>query len=157
MPNSSTIYNSDECLAGGLQNADQAALGILYERYSLILFRVLKKMTGDTNTAEEILKACFIHIWRSKETYRPSEERLLIWIFRTAIDTANSILEKNQNNSTYVGNRNSTYKDWKTPALIMELIVSGHISQEEAAEKMDIPVSELRQLLRKEIDQLRGT
>jgi len=156
MPSPSIIYNSDECLAEALQNANQAALGILYERYSPILFRVLQKMTADTTIAEELLKACFIHIWQSKQTYKPSEERLLIWIFRTAIDTANNILEKNQTNITYVGNRNSTYKDWKTPALIMELIISGHISQEEAAEKMKMSVSELRQLLRKEINQLRG-
>jgi DNA-directed RNA polymerase specialized sigma24 family protein len=154
MTDYSTIYKTDECFAGAFQNSDQVALGALYEKYSPILFRVLQKMTANTTIAEEILKACFIHIWRTKQTYKPSEERLVVWVFRTAIDTANNLLE-NQTNSTYVGNQNSSYKDWKTPTLIMELIISGHITQEEAAEKMQIPVSELRQLLRKEINQLR--
>jgi Sigma-70 region 2 len=156
MANHSAIYNSDESLATALQNANQAALGVLYDRYSFTLFRVLQKMTPDTAAAEEALKACFINIWQSKQAYRPSEERLFIWIFRIAISTTNAILEKNQTNTKYVGRSNSIYKDWKMPTLIMELIIFGHISEEEAAEKMKIPVSELRQLLRKEINQLRG-
>jgi len=156
MSNSTIIYNSDEGLAIALQNADQAALGILYDRYSPILFRAVQKMTTDTAVAEEILKACFIHIWQNKQTYRPSEERLLIWIFRTAMDTANAILKKNQMSAISVSRDDLTDTDWKTPNLIMELIIFGHISQEEAAEKMEIPISELRQLLRKEINQLRG-
>jgi len=156
MPDSTIIYNSDESLASALQNADQAALGILYDRYSPILFRVLQKMTANTAVAEEALKVCFILIWQNKHTYKPKEERLFLWMFRTAVDTANLILEKNQIDAAYVGNDKSNCKDWKNAKLIMELIIFGHISQEEAAGTMEIPVGELRQLLRKEINQLRG-
>jgi hypothetical protein len=152
MPNNTRIYHSDESLAIALKSADQAALGILYDKYSPILFRLLQKMTADIIAAEEVLKACFIHIWHTKDTYNPSEERLFMWVFRTAMNTADAVLQKS---TSAADADNCICAAWEKPDLVTELIISGHVTQEEAAQKMGITISELRQLLRKEINQSR--
>jgi|GEM_PF-1715906 DNA-directed RNA polymerase specialized sigma24 family protein len=162
MANSTALFDSDESLADALLNSNEEALNVIYDRYSPILFHALKNVMEDTHLAEEALHLCFISIWQNKHTYNPSNERLFLWLFQMAMNIAVNILEKKsgnkpiQTNSTYVNSYTSTNKDWGNATLIMELLLFGYISEEEAAKKMEITIVELRQMLRKEVKQLRG-
>lgn len=156
-----SIYDSDEILAGVLHEANQEALNILYDRYSPALLGVLQKMTGDNNTAEEALQLCFVNIWQNKNLYNSSQELLFTWMFKIARDSAHTVAEKkgkikNHGSQLYVSDDNLRDEKIKNTSLITELIIFGNISQEETAEKMGISIAELRLILRKEVNKLRG-
>ena len=78
------------------------------------------------------------------------------------MNTSANILKKKsgykaiQSNGSYVNTYTSRNKDGRNAMLIMDLLLFGIISEEEAAKKMEITIAELRQMLRKEIKQLRG-
>jgi DNA-directed RNA polymerase specialized sigma24 family protein len=162
MPTTLTVYDSDERLATALQEANREALSILYDRYAATLFGVLQKITGNMEMAEEALQVCFTEIWQKKDIYNSSLERLFAWMFRMARDAANKVIvEKseasaNQEPEFVVNSNKQRMEQMKNSALITELIIFGNFSQEEAAEKMGVSITELRIMLRKEINKLRG-
>lgn len=157
-----TIYDSDESLADELQQANKEALNILYDRYAAALFGVLQKITGNTDIAEEAFQVCFLNIWQNKNSYNSSKEKLPAWMFRLAREAAEQAIHKrnvlpaNQSADLLVSVDNSPYNCMENVTLIIELLISGGISQKKAAEKMGVTILELRQMVRKEINKLRG-
>jgi Sigma-70 region 2 len=160
-PNTPTISDSDEALAEALQDANRDALSILYDRYAPVLYGVFQKITGDNAIAEDALQLCFINIWKLKNGYNSSEETVFTWVFKIAKDAADAVIRKkgileNQTDSLFVNHDTLKYKEVKNSTIITELIIFGGISQEEAAEKLGVSIMELRQIIRKEINKLRG-
>jgi len=155
-----SIDDSDERLAIALQNSSQEALNILYDRYASVLLGMLQKIIGDGDLAEEALQTSFLTIWRNKDFYNSSSERLFTWILKIARESAKQLIDekggniKNQRAPLYVNDSNR--ENMEVPPSIIEMILFGNISQEEAAEKMGISINELRLILRKEINKLRG-
>jgi DNA-directed RNA polymerase specialized sigma24 family protein len=155
-----SIDDSDERLAEALQNSNQEALNVLYDRYAGVLLGLLQKITNNKNMAEEALQNCFVSVWRNRDFYSSSSERLFTWILKIARETAGQMIEgkglgsENQKSSLYVdGNENE--KQGQAPS-IMEMILFGNITQEEAALKLGVSKVDLRLMLRKEINKLRG-
>ncbi len=155
-----SIDDSDERLAEALQNSSQEALNVLYDRYAAVLLGVLQKITNSKDIAEEALQNCFVSIWRNRDFYSSSSERLFTWILKIARETAKQMLEgkdkdaENQKYSLYVdGNENGKPKQVSS---VMEMILFGNISQEDAALKLGVSITDLRLMLRKEINKLRG-
>jgi len=159
MSNINTRYTSDESLAHGLKHAQQEALSALYDKYSALLFRVFQKMINDTADAEHALEMCFVTIWRNRNAYNLSKEKLFVWVFQIAINTANTVLQKksdteqNQIGKDSVSNRNY---DWANANSLIEPILFGYISPQEVTEKTGIPICDLRKMLRKELNYPRG-
>jgi len=136
-------------------------LNILYDRYSSAILGVLQKITGDNDMAEEAMQVCFINIWQNKSIYNSSKERLFTWMFKIAKEAANAAMQektdkKNQGNTLYVSGANQGNGKVNNIASITEMIIFGNITQEEAAGKMGVSIAELRQMVRKEINKLRG-
>ena len=48
---------------------DSKALEALYNRYSPLLYTLIKKITGDEKTAEEVLADVFVIIWRKSNLF----------------------------------------------------------------------------------------
>ncbi len=66
------------------RTGDAAAIGSLYERYHLPVFRYLYYRTGDLQTAEDLTSEVFIRMIRSLPGYRPQEVPFLGWLFQIA-------------------------------------------------------------------------
>ncbi len=160
MSNPPIINDSDENLASALQKGSMEALGMLYDKYSPVLFGVLKKITSNDDLAEEALQECFIHIWRNKHLFNLSKESLFARMLNIAKREGSKACEKepgiipNQKHKLYVNDIN--HDQWENREVILELIIIGGFSQKEAAEKIGLSVNEFRKMMRKEINQLRG-
>jgi len=150
--------NTDELLVAALKLGSQEAMAMLYDKYACALLGVLCKMTGNKDVSEETLQHCFMKIWQEKDQYNPAKERLFTWMLKITREVAKSIPvqetkdTKNQNKANYVGSDNTKTKDSE---LIMGLMMVGHISEQEAALKTGAPLHQVRNMLRKEINQLR--
>ncbi|MDJ0702990.1 MAG: sigma-70 family RNA polymerase sigma factor, partial [Leptolyngbyaceae cyanobacterium MO_188.B28] len=67
---------TDTELFQALQKGQTSALGILYERYSELVYTIALKMLGDPQDAEDLTQEIFLRLWRRSE-YRPSRGSLV--------------------------------------------------------------------------------
>ena len=159
MSSSPTINDSEEKLVAAIKKGSIEAFGMLYDKYAPALFGILTRIIEDDELAETALQKCFIQIWHSKNLYNPSCERLFTWMLKIARTIGIKAREEkygsvpNQKGKLYVNDIN--HDKLNNNNVILELITIG-VSEKEAAEKMGVSNNELRQMLRKEINQLRG-
>lgn len=69
-------------------DADTAALEELYDRYSQILYTLIKKIVEDQTIAEELLKDVFLIVWKKGERFDQSTNNLYTWLVRLAYNKA---------------------------------------------------------------------
>jgi RNA polymerase sigma-70 factor, ECF subfamily len=81
------VQPSDRQLVDKVQSGDLDALGVLYERHKLCLYRTALAITNDSSAAEDILQDCFLRLHR----YARNMDRSLPlqpWLYRVAINLA---------------------------------------------------------------------
>jgi RNA polymerase sigma-70 factor (ECF subfamily) len=84
-----TVTPSDQQLMTQLKEGDLEALGALYERHWMPVFRTLLAVTRDPAAAEDILQDCFLRLHRFSgrfDTRRPFRP----WLYRMAVNLAYS-------------------------------------------------------------------
>jgi hypothetical protein len=147
---------ADEQVMVALKRGDKQALCLLYDKYAPALLGIIQKGVEDRHLAEETLQVCFIKIWQHKNHYNSTDERPFTCLLKITREVINKAVEKklketpNQKKELSVSELNRGTKT------IMELVLTGGISEKQAAEKAGVSVIELREMIRKEINQLRG-
>ena len=66
-----------------VRDGDLAKLGQLFERYHVVLFDFLGRMTGDWTAAEDLVQDIFVRILKYRTTYQ-DDGRFETWLFRIA-------------------------------------------------------------------------
>ncbi|MGO8732941.1 MAG: sigma factor [Terriglobia bacterium] len=61
-------------------SGDEAALGILYDRYGGLVYSVSKHILGDSGAAEEVLQDIFHQIWRTAASFDSARGSLSSWL-----------------------------------------------------------------------------
>jgi RNA polymerase sigma-70 factor (ECF subfamily) len=70
------------------QQGDEAAIGELYEQYSVRIFRYLYYRLGNQQAAEDLTSEVFIRLMRSLPSYRPPNGSIQAWLFQVARNLA---------------------------------------------------------------------
>ena len=78
----------EEDLIARLQQQDQAAMTILYDKYSAALYGVILRIVKKEEVAEDVMQECFIKIWSSFHQYNNEKGKLFTWILNIARNTA---------------------------------------------------------------------
>jgi RNA polymerase sigma-70 factor (ECF subfamily) len=77
---------------------DERALGDLYDRYGRLTYAVALRITGDRQTAEEVVQDVFQNIWQTAATYRATVGSASAWVMgitrHRAIDATRSRRER---------------------------------------------------------------
>lgn len=76
-------------------NYDSKALETLYDRYSSILYTVIKKIVGKKELAEEVLIDVFAIIWRRIELYEQHKNNPYTWLIGLARNKAVDVVRRN--------------------------------------------------------------
>lgn len=71
-----------------IQKFDSRALAELYDRYSPLLYTLIKKIAPDEITAESILVEVFAIIWRKSDQFNPKSENPYVWLVSIARNRA---------------------------------------------------------------------
>ena len=66
-----------------VRDGDLAKLGLLFERYHVVLFDFLSRMTGDRTASEDIVQDIFVRILKYRARYRDGGS-FESWVFRIA-------------------------------------------------------------------------
>ena len=76
----SRFQESDRTLIQQIGAGDQKAFGILYERYTTLVFSLAVKIADSHETAEDITLDVFTQIWKNAKKYHPEKGSVKGWI-----------------------------------------------------------------------------
>lgn len=90
----------DEDLLALVARRHEPALGALYDRYGRVVFAIGLRITGDRQTAEEVVQDVFQSVWQSAGAFQASAGSFTAWLFgisrHRAIDTTRSKRERSR-------------------------------------------------------------
>ncbi len=91
---------------------DSKALEELYNRYSPILYSLIKKIVGDKTKAEEVLADVFILVWKKKNSSNISDANVYTWLITLARNKAVDIKRRDENSEDGMPEYNDDYEDY---------------------------------------------
>lgn len=169
-------YTETELIAL-LKKQDKAAFSYLYDNYSGALYGiVLKVLNREEEIAQDVLQEAFVKIWRKVDTYDSSKGSIFTWMLNiarnTAIDKLRSIkrtsiqsLDDNvgivdkQHNHTMredrIGVKDVVEKLKPEHKTIIDLAYFEGYTQEEIAERLNMPLGTVKTRLRAALIELR--
>jgi RNA polymerase sigma factor (sigma-70 family) len=81
---------TDEELVESVAQADEDALGELYDRFGKVAYGLAYRILQDASLAEDAVQEAFLQIWRGAGSYRPERAKastwLLTFVHRRAVD-----------------------------------------------------------------------
>ena len=78
----------------GFLAGDKEALKILYSETAEMLYRVVFRMTGSREDAEDILHDVYIKAYEKRRSYRPELSSLRTWLYRIAVNHTLNVLKR---------------------------------------------------------------
>ncbi len=88
------IESSDIELIQRISNRDSKALEILYDKYSPILFTLVKRILGDKTKTEEVLADIFVIIWQKSSLFNLNSGNLYTWLINLSRNKALDSLQR---------------------------------------------------------------
>lgn len=85
---------NDEALMSAIRSGDGSAMGVLYDRYSGVVYSVALRVLGDTGAAEDILQDIFIQVWRKPALFDSQRGSIGPWLAVIARNRAIDALRK---------------------------------------------------------------
>jgi RNA polymerase sigma factor (sigma-70 family) len=76
---------SDEELMAAYVAGDGAAFRALFERYAVVLYRMVRRRLGNDEDARDIVQQTLLHMHRARRDFR-SDSRLRPWLFTIAMN-----------------------------------------------------------------------
>lgn len=112
---------SDSELMLKVAGYDSKALEQLYDRYSPILYTLIKRIVDDKEVAEEVLSDVFVIVWKKIDQFDFKTNNVYTWLItiarNKAIDTLNRSLQKEG-----IENYNDKYEEEKILPKLSNLI-----------------------------------
>lgn len=97
------LVPADGELITRLQHSDLDALGVLFERYRIRVYRTALAIVRDPAVAEDILQDCFLKVYANAhriDTARP----LAPWLYRVTVNLSYTWLSRGKNRRTSLDN-----------------------------------------------------
>jgi RNA polymerase sigma-70 factor, ECF subfamily len=90
----------DEELLALVVRRYEPALGALYDRYNRMVYAVALRITGDRQTAEEVVQDVFQNVWQTAASFQPGMGLFVSWLMgvtrHRAIDAIRSKRERSR-------------------------------------------------------------
>lgn len=168
-------------LVSALKNGDEAAFGELYDRYSGALLGVIVSITGDGESARDVLQEAFVKVWKNIHRYDETKGRLFTWLLNIARNTAIDYLRNSETriskgklssdrktesamesklgvaymNIDIIGLREVVGRLTEEQRIVLERAYFGGLTREDIAEELSLPVGTVKTRLRAALLHLR--
>lgn len=121
---------SDQELIKLINKFDSRALEEIYERYSALLFSLVKKIVKDEDAAENILIEIFSILWRKSEKFDSEKGSAFTWLVSLSRNRAVDFIKRSR--SDELSDYDNTYEDYFIIPLLSEEIDSLDIETAES-------------------------
>lgn len=78
-------------------NRDSKALESLYDKYSPIMYTLVKKILNDKSSAEEVIADVFVIIWQKSSMFDINSNNLYLWLINLARNKALDFKDRQNN------------------------------------------------------------
>ena len=85
-----TALPSDGALVSALGHGDESAMGLLYDRYSPVVYSVALRVLSDESMAEDVLQEVFMQLWRNPAAFDTTRGGVGAWL---AVITRNRAID----------------------------------------------------------------
>lgn len=164
-----------------LQIGDASSFAKLYDAYAGALYNIISKITLDNQLSEDVLQDAFVKIWEKRSTYSPEKGRIFTWMLNIARNTAiDAIRNKHVKVSSKIqnlednvhkvneGNKSTIATDTigmndmisnlnPEQQKVIHLAYFEGYTQEEVADKLNIPIGTVKTRTRAALQLLRKT
>ena len=86
----------DEALMRMISNAQELALGELYDRYSRLVYSVAYNALRSDSLAEEVTQEVFIRVWEKAHTYQAEQGKLATWLASIARNRSIDLIRRSK-------------------------------------------------------------
>lgn len=173
------IDNGD-VLIQSLKKKDQKAFEELYDRYSGALLGVIVSITGNGESARDVLQESFVKVWKNIHKYDHTKGRLFTWLLNIARNTAIDHLRNSETkiakgklmsdktdiiienkmgsvtlNTDIIGIREVVNKLTDDQRIVIEKAYFEGLTREEISEELNLPVGTVKTRLRSALIRLR--
>lgn len=168
----------EDLLIQYLQAQDKRAMTFLYDAYSPALYGVILRIVRSPVVAEDILQDCFIKIWITFDSYDRSRGKLFTWLINIArhaaidklrsrshlkglktysfeLDSRAGAMITQDFHPEHIGVRAFTDKLSGKHKTIIDLMYFEGFSQQEIADKLNLPLGTVKTFSRRAIQLLR--
>jgi RNA polymerase sigma factor (sigma-70 family) len=87
---------SDEQVLEAVGRGDDDALGVLYDRFGTLAFRLAFRILRDRALAEDAVQEAFLAVWRSADAYKRERAKPSTWILTVVHRRAVDIVRREQ-------------------------------------------------------------
>jgi RNA polymerase sigma factor (sigma-70 family) len=171
-----TIKYSEEELVAALKSNQKAAFEYLYENYSGALYGLIYKVLKDEDKAADVMQEVFLKIWKKIGDYDPTKGSLYTWMLNIARNTSIDLYRKEKNifnvdidgETRAIDNliqenpdintmdlRNIVEKLTPDRKILLDLVYLQGYTQQEAAEKLAIPLGTAKSRIRTALEDLK--
>lgn len=118
-----TAYNTipDTEIMLKVAESDSQALEELYDRYSPLLYTLIKKIVDDKNIAEEVLTDVFVIIWRKISKFNFENDSVYTWLVTLTRNKAVDRLRRDQSDEELPEYNDEYEDDFILPQLSEEI------------------------------------
>lgn len=92
-----------------ISNRDSKALEALYDRYSPVLYTLVKKIVNDKSKTEEVITEIFVNIWQKSSKFDVNSDNLYSWLINFARNKALDFIRRER--ELIVDEYNDEYED----------------------------------------------
>jgi RNA polymerase sigma-70 factor (ECF subfamily) len=92
-----------------ISNRDSKALEALYDRYSPVLYTLVKKIVNDKSKAEEVIAEIFVIIWQKSSKFDVNSDNLYSWLINFTRNKALDFIRREK--ALIVDEYNDEYED----------------------------------------------
>ena len=168
-----TLMSDDKALILKLQSKDEAALGLIYDKYSAALYGVIIRMCKDEGVAKNLLQDTFMTIWEKSESYDFDKGRFYTWAYRIAKNKTLNFLRKTdkliqvEDLSVYTNRTEEVTEKLDYLKLkgtikrldahhqrAIELVYFNGLTHREAHEEMNVPLGTFKSYIKQALKQL---
>ena len=103
---------SDLELMHEISQFESRALEELYDRYSSLLYTIIKKISPDQATAEQILIVVFVMVWRKADKFNFSIGNIYAWLVTLARNRAVDALRRERESNNTIQFYDDDYEDY---------------------------------------------
>ncbi len=163
-----------------MHNGDKQFLDLLYAEYGGIMFKICLGMLKSEAEAEDVLQESLLKIWKNAQRFDKSKAKLITWVVQIAKNTAlDHIKSKASNNARitdtmsdkpvvaaygtskqnedFIGLKETIDKQLETrDKEILNMIYFEGYTQNEVADKLDMPLGSVKTRVRLTVNQLRN-
>jgi len=169
--------NAEPSLVAAFQAGEEAALAVIYERWSSLVYTLAIRSLGNATDAEDVTQHVFIAAWQSRQNFDPARSRLVAWLMgithNKIVDALDKRARERRDRETMAQSLDRQSLAWTddvvermlladelsrldpVPRRIMNMAFFDRLTHVQIAQSLDLPLGTVKSHIRRSLGAMR--